>query len=117
MCPRFLHLGVALFYVLLLPTGLKQCLLCEPVGLSLRLRRGCGRQGPLGKGHGHPSLQDADHGLMCCREGADSAPHEVGRDEHPGLGGGPKAAHNAAPRHWPRGIGMGIHVAHPPTCL
>ena len=45
-CPRFLQLGVvvdsnALFYVLLLPTGLKKCSLCEPVGLSLRLRRGC----------------------------------------------------------------------------
>ena len=47
-CPCFLHLGVAVdsnapFYVLLLPTGLKQCLLCELVGLSLRLQRGWGR--------------------------------------------------------------------------
>ena len=34
VCPRFVHLGVtvdsnALFYVLLLPTGLKQCSLCK----------------------------------------------------------------------------------------
>ena len=38
----------AVFNVLLLPTGLKQCLLCEPVRHSPRLRRCCGRQGPLG---------------------------------------------------------------------
>ena len=69
MCPHFLHLGVAvdsdvLFYVLLLPTGLKQCSLCEPGGLSPWLWRGSGRAGPWGKECVHPSLQDADHG--CC---------------------------------------------------
>ena len=44
-----------------------------------------------------------------------SAPHEVGGDELPGPGGGPKAAHNATPRHWLRGLGMDIHVVHPLT--
>ena len=44
----FVHLGVAvdsnaLFYVLLLPTCLKQCLLWEPAGRSPRQRRCCGR--------------------------------------------------------------------------
>ena len=52
-CPRFLHLGVtvdsdALFYVLLLPTGLKQCSLCELGGLSPWLWRGSGRARPWG---------------------------------------------------------------------
>ena len=57
-CPCFLHLGVtvdsnALFYVPLLPTGLKQCLLCKLAGLSLRLWRGCGGWGPwVGGGEG-----------------------------------------------------------------
>ena len=45
-----------------------------------------------------------------------SAPWEVGRDGHPGSGGGPKVAHNAAPRCQLRGLGMDIHVAHPLTC-
>ena len=50
-CPCFVHLGDvvdsnALFYVLLLPTGLKQCSLCELAGHSRRLQRCCGRQGP-----------------------------------------------------------------------
>ena len=44
----------------------------------------------------------------------DSALCEVGRDEHPGPGGGPEAARDTAPRHHPGGIGMDTHVAHPP---
>ena len=51
------------------------------------------------------------------RRGADSAPHEAGRDEHPSPGGGPEAACNAALRHRPGGIGMDTHMAHPPTHL
>ena len=48
--PHFVHLGVAvdsnaLFYVLLLPTGLKRCSLCKPAECSPKLQRGCGRQG------------------------------------------------------------------------
>ena len=68
-CPRFLHLGVtvdsnALFYVLLLPTGLKQCSLCIQGGLSPWSQRGSGRAGPWGEAHVCPSLQDADHGCQ-----------------------------------------------------
>ena len=40
----------------------------------------------------------------------------MGGDEHPSPGGGPKAAHGATPRCRLGGIGMSIHVAHPPTC-
>ena len=46
-----------------------------------------------------------------------SALHKVGGDEHPGPRGGPEAAHDAAPRHQLMGLGMDIHVAHPPTHL
>ena len=52
--------------------------------------------------------------LRCCGEGADSAPCEARREEHSSLGGGPEAAHDAAPRHRPGRIGMDTHVDHPP---
>ena len=45
-----------------------------------------------------------------------SAQCEVGKDEHPGPGGGPEAACNTASRCQLRELGMDIHVAHPPTC-
>ena len=53
MCTRFLQLGVTvdsdtLFYVLLLPTGLKRCSPCVPGGPSSWLWRGSGRAGPWG---------------------------------------------------------------------
>ena len=41
-----------------------------------------------------------------CGEGVDSAPHEVGGEEHLSPEGGLKAAHDATPRHQPGGIGM-----------
>ena len=40
----------------------------------------------------------------------------MGGDEHPGPRGGPKAAHDAAPRCRLRGLGMDIHVVCPLTC-
>ena len=49
-----------------------------------------------------------------CREGADPALHEAGEDEHPSPGGGPKAAHDAALRHRPGGIGRDTCANHPP---
>ena len=67
MYPCFLHLGVTvdsdtLFYVHLLPTGLKQCSPCVLGGPSPWPQRGSGRAGPGGEGCMHPSLQDAEHG-------------------------------------------------------
>ena len=60
-CTHFLHLGAVvdsdtLFYVLLLPTGLKQCSPCVPGGPSPWPQRALEEQGM------RPSLQDADHG-------------------------------------------------------
>ena len=46
-----------------------------------------------------------------------SALHEAGGDEHLSPGGGSEVAHDATPRHRLRGLGMGIHVTHSPTCL
>ena len=43
---------------------------------------------------------------------ASSAPCEAARGGHPGPGGGPEAALDAAPRHWPGGIVMDVPVAH-----
>ena len=56
VCTCFLHLGDAvdsdtLFYVLLLPTGLKWCSPCVPGGPSPWPRRGSGRAGPWGGGN------------------------------------------------------------------
>ena len=45
--------------------------------------------------------------------GVASALYEAGGDEHPSPGGSPKAAHDAIPRCQLRGIGIGIHAAHP----
>ena len=55
--------------------------------------------------------------LRHCGEGAVWAPPKVGGDKHPGPGGSPEVACDIAPRCRLGGIGMGIHVAHPPTCL
>ena len=63
--------------------------------------------------HTHWPPGTARRGLRCCIEGAGSAPHWVASGEHPGPGGDPGAALNAAPRHWPRGIGMDAPMAHP----
>ena len=41
--------------------------------------------------------------------------YKVGRDGHPGPGGGPEVGHYATPRCQLRGLGMDIHVAHPLT--
>ena len=57
---------------------------------------------------------DCQEWIEALWRGGDSALHEVGREEHPGPGGGPEAVCNAAPRHWPRGIGMDTHMVHPP---
>ena len=43
-----------------------------------------------------------------------SALCKVGRDEHPGPRGGPAVARDTAPRCWLWGLGMNIHLTHPP---
>ena len=40
-----------------------------------------------------------------------------GQRQASGPRGGPEAARNTAPRYWLGGLGMDIHMAHPPTCL
>ena len=52
---------------------------------------------------------DCQEWIEALQRGGDSPPYEVGGDEHPSPGGGP--------RHWPGGIEMDTHMAHPPTCL
>ena len=58
----------------------------------------------------------ARRGLRCCVEKASSVPSRVASGEHPGPGGDPGAALDAAPRHQPRGIGADTPMAHHLTC-
>ena len=51
------------------------------------------------------------------RGGAGSAPREAAGGGHPGPGGGPEAALDATPRHWPGQIVMDVPAAHLPVHL